>query len=166
MVSASGRQDRCPDPFTLMHTLPFRPMSGASPTESTMTTPAARSVAPRVLPPADAAMVALMDSLREQQESLQLLVVWLVQALCLQGRMPPLPRVNLGLQRQFASLTRRQREVLSLVVDGYPNKRIACSLEISQRTVETHRAAVMRKTECASVSALARWKMAIDDAHA
>ncbi len=154
MVFASGRQDRCPDPFTLMHTLPFRPMMKASPTASTMTTPA------------DAALVALMESLRLQQESLQLLVVWLVQALCLQGRMPPLPRVDLSLQRQFASLTLRQREVLSLVVDGYPNKRIACSLEISQRTVETHRAAVMRKTECASVSALARWKMAVDDAHA
>ncbi|WP_353268454.1 LuxR C-terminal-related transcriptional regulator [Gemmatimonas sp.] len=145
-----------------MHTLPLRPMLGASLTESTTATPASRSLTPRVLPPADAALMALMESLRQQQDSLQLR---LVQALCLQGRMPPLPRVNLGLQRQFASLTRRQREVLSLVVDGYPNKRIACSLEISQRTVETHRAAVMRKTECASVSALARWKMAIDDAH-
>ena len=45
-----------------------------------------------------------------------------------------------------ASLTSRQRQVLDLVLAGHPSKNIAADLGISQRTVDNHRAAIMRKT--------------------
>lgn len=43
------------------------------------------------------------------------------------------------------SLTPRERDVLERMIDGQANKAIAIDLEISQRTVEQHRARVMRK---------------------
>ena len=55
-----------------------------------------------------------------------------------------------------AGLTLRQREIMILIIAGHPNKNIAADLGISQRTVETHRAAIMRKTGAASLPALAR----------
>ena len=43
------------------------------------------------------------------------------------------------------SLTLREQEILSLIVEGNSNKQIANILNISVKTVETHRAAAMRK---------------------
>jgi DNA-binding CsgD family transcriptional regulator len=59
-----------------------------------------------------------------------------------------------------ASLTSRQREVLDLVLAGHPSKIIAADLGISQRTVDNHRAAIMRKTGSKSVPALVRTALA------
>ncbi len=53
-------------------------------------------------------------------------------------------------------LTSRQREILQLVIEGHPNKNIAADLSISQRTVENHRAAIMKKAGTKSIPALAR----------
>jgi two-component system, chemotaxis family, CheB/CheR fusion protein len=55
-----------------------------------------------------------------------------------------------------AHLTSRQRQVMDLVLAGHPSKNIAADLGISQRTVENHRAAVMRKMEAKSLPQLAR----------
>jgi two-component system, chemotaxis family, CheB/CheR fusion protein len=57
---------------------------------------------------------------------------------------------------RIARLTTRQREVMELILAGNANKNIAADLGISQRTVENHRASIMRKTELKSVAALAR----------
>ena len=54
------------------------------------------------------------------------------------------------------SLTARQRQILQLVLAGHPSKNIAADLQISQRTVDNHRAAIMRKTGARSLSALIR----------
>ena len=46
---------------------------------------------------------------------------------------------------RLSRLTPRQREIMTLVLDGRPNKNIATDLHISQRTVENHRASIMHK---------------------
>lgn len=53
-------------------------------------------------------------------------------------------------------LTPRQRQVMDMVLAGHPSKNIAADLGISQRTVENHRAAIMRRTGATSIPALAR----------
>jgi two-component system, chemotaxis family, CheB/CheR fusion protein len=58
--------------------------------------------------------------------------------------------------RRVRSLTRRQHEILDLVVAGHPTKHIAGDLGISQRTVDSHRAAIARKTCSKSIPALIR----------
>ncbi len=60
---------------------------------------------------------------------------------------------------RLASLSGRQREVMAMVLAGHPSKIIAADLGISQRTVESHRAAVMLKMGCRSLPALARLAM-------
>jgi two-component system CheB/CheR fusion protein len=60
----------------------------------------------------------------------------------------------------LAGLTPRQRQIMELVLAGQPSKNIAADLGISQRTVENHRAAMMRKTGSKSLPALARLALA------
>lgn len=55
-----------------------------------------------------------------------------------------------------ACLTEREREVMTLVVAGRPNKEIARQLGISHRTVEIHKARVMHKTGAETLLDLAR----------
>ncbi len=60
----------------------------------------------------------------------------------------------------IAGLTPRQRGVMGMVLSGHPSKNIAADLGISQRTVENHRASIMRKTGARSLPALARLALA------
>ena len=53
-------------------------------------------------------------------------------------------------------LTPRQRQIMDLVLAGEPSKIIAADLGLSRRTVENHRAAIMKKTGSKSIPALAR----------
>lgn len=57
-------------------------------------------------------------------------------------------------------LTARQRQVMDMVLSGSPSKTIAAELGISQRTVENHRATIMKKTGAKSLPALARLAVA------
>jgi two-component system CheB/CheR fusion protein len=57
-------------------------------------------------------------------------------------------------------LTSRQRQIMELVLAGKPSKLIASDLGISQRTVENHRASIMKKTGSKSLPALARLALA------
>jgi DNA-binding CsgD family transcriptional regulator len=61
---------------------------------------------------------------------------------------------------RVARLTSRQHQVMEKVLAGEVNKTIAWELGISQRTVENHRAAIMRKTGSKSLPALARLALA------
>ena len=56
----------------------------------------------------------------------------------------------------LAGLTIRQREVMERVLAGQPSKNIAADLGISQRTVENHRASIMKRTGSKSLPELAR----------
>lgn len=58
------------------------------------------------------------------------------------------------LQRRFASLTQREREVLRYVVQGRMNKQIAAALGIHERTVKLHRTSITRKVGVHSVAEL------------
>jgi two-component system CheB/CheR fusion protein len=60
----------------------------------------------------------------------------------------------------LADLTPRQRQIMELVLAGLPSKNIAADLGISQRTVENHRASIMKKTGSKSLPALARLALA------
>lgn len=57
---------------------------------------------------------------------------------------------------RIASLTGREREVLQGIVEGKPNKVIAVELDISEKTVESHRARLMKKMGVGSLAALIR----------
>jgi two-component system CheB/CheR fusion protein len=62
--------------------------------------------------------------------------------------------------KQMERLTLRERQVMDMVLAGQPSKNIALDLGISQRTVENHRAAIMKKTGSKSLPALARLALA------
>jgi two-component system, chemotaxis family, CheB/CheR fusion protein len=63
-------------------------------------------------------------------------------------------------QAQIEKLTTRQKQIMTLVLAGHPSKNIAADLDISQRTVENHRNAIMTRTGCKSLPALARLALA------
>jgi two-component system, LuxR family, response regulator FixJ len=60
------------------------------------------------------------------------------------------------LRRRAEALTPREREVMTSVVDGKPNKVIAVDLGLSERTVEIHRANVMEKMGARSIAHLVK----------
>lgn len=56
-------------------------------------------------------------------------------------------------------ITKREREIVKLIVKGYTSAEIANKLFISTRTVETHRANLMNKLELKNTAALVRYAM-------
>jgi len=67
-----------------------------------------------------------------------------------------------SIQTRLGRLSDRERQVLSGVVAGLPNKSIAYDLNISPRTVEVHRANVMAKMQATSLPQLVRMALAAD----
>ena len=61
---------------------------------------------------------------------------------------------------RVARLSPRQHQIMGMVVAGHLSKVIAWELGISQRTVENHRAAIMRKTGAKSLPELGRMALA------
>lgn len=61
---------------------------------------------------------------------------------------------------RIASLTNRERDILQQLIIGNPNKVIAFQLSISPRTVEIHRANLMKKMNADSLSHLIRMALA------
>ena len=81
---------------------------------------------------------ALQNAVREHVRSRQ----------CRQGNRHALER--------YAQLSEREREVLGLIVAGLTNKEIGRALDLSPRTVETHRANLFAKLEADSLAQLVR----------
>jgi two-component system, LuxR family, response regulator FixJ len=66
-----------------------------------------------------------------------------------------------GIAARVALLTPRECEVMEYVVAGKANKEIAADLDLSSKTVETHRARVMDKMQAGSVAELVRMVLAV-----
>jgi FixJ family two-component response regulator len=66
------------------------------------------------------------------------------------------------IQARYEKLTPREREVLEQVAAGKRNKVIAADLNVSQSTVEAHRAKVMEKMEAGSLSDLMRMMLSLE----
>jgi DNA-binding NarL/FixJ family response regulator len=86
--------------------------------------------------------------LREKDEIIRKLSVW-----------------REGTASDLRRLTARQRQIMNLVVAGHPSKNIAADLNISQRTVENHRASIMKRTGSKSLPALTRFALAASWSH-
>ena len=68
------------------------------------------------------------------------------------------------IRARINSLTPRERQVLDMILEGKANKVIAIDLELSQRTVEIHRARVMEKMQARSLATLVQMVMQARDA--
>jgi two-component system, LuxR family, response regulator FixJ len=66
------------------------------------------------------------------------------------------------IERRTATLSGRERDVLSALVNGRMNKQIAFDLGIRPRTVEIYRANLMNKMQAASLSDLVRMALVAD----
>ncbi|HPD28924.1 MAG TPA: response regulator transcription factor [Phycisphaerae bacterium] len=83
------------------------------------------------------------------------------QALAKDARTRRDEAVRAAIAAKVALLTPREREVMDLVVSGMSNKGIAAQLQLSAKTVETHRARVMEKMEAGSVAELVRMVLTV-----
>ncbi len=66
-------------------------------------------------------------------------------------------RTGSGLEGRLETLTPRQREILQLIAEGKSTKEIASILDVSVKTVETHRAQLMERLDIHDVAGLVRY---------
>jgi len=104
-----------------------------------------------------AAMKAGAVDFIEKPFSDDILLAAIAESLEQQGRPHPQGSEAAALvQSRLGSLSEREKEVLDGLLVGHPNKTIAYDLGISPRTVEVHRASVMKKMGATSLSQLVR----------
>jgi DNA-binding NarL/FixJ family response regulator len=74
-----------------------------------------------------------------------------------------LPAIDLALEARtaFRRLSRRQREVLQLLAIGCSTREIARRLRLSVKTIETHRAAVMKRLGIRQLANLVRYSLRV-----
>lgn len=74
-----------------------------------------------------------------------------------EGEVPTRGEGAIGLQR----LTPRQREILQLIAEGNTSKEIARKLELSIKTVETHRTHLMERLDIHDIAGLVRYAIRV-----
>jgi len=97
-------------------------------------------------------LVAAVEALGEGRPFFTTRVAELVLTGYLQGAAEPAKRAGAR-----SRLTSRERELLQLLAEGKSNKEAATALSISVKTVETHRANIMRKLNLHSISELVHY---------
>jgi DNA-binding NarL/FixJ family response regulator len=97
---------------------------------------------------ADQSLIAAVESLRRHKPFLTSKVTEFV----LEGYMRGDTRDVLG-----ENVTPREREIIQLLAEGNSNKEVASALGISVKTIEAHRANIMRKLHLRSISDLVRY---------
>jgi len=98
-------------------------------------------------------LVAAVDALRRNKTFFTSKVAQLV----LEGYLDENPRESSSPEGGSFRLTDRQREIVQLLAEGKSSKEVASALGLSVKTAETHRANIMRRLDCHSVTALVRY---------
>jgi two-component system, LuxR family, response regulator FixJ len=86
----------------------------------------------------------------------QFLLETIQKSLALDARRRAEHREHALVRERMKRLTSREHEVLGLVVEGLSSKEVAVQLSVSFKTVEAHRANIMRKMEAENIAQLVR----------
>src|SRR5262252_7763000 len=97
-------------------------------------------------------LLAAVESLRRNKTFFTSRVSQMILDGFLKGDSRPSDLDNGGIR-----LTPRQREIVQLLAEGKSSKEVAVALDLSVKTAETHRANIMRKLDCHSVSEVVRY---------
>jgi DNA-binding NarL/FixJ family response regulator len=97
-------------------------------------------------------LVSAVESLRRNKTFFTSRVSQMILDGFLKGDSRPADSVGGGIR-----LTPRQREIVQLLAEGKSSKEVAVALDLSVKTAETHRANIMRKLDCHSVSEVVRY---------
>ena len=100
---------------------------------------------------ADQNLIAAVDSLRQHKPFLTSKVTEFV----LDGYMRASERVDDRMATPV--VTPREREIIQLIAEGHSNKEAASTLGVSVKTIEAHRANIMKKLRLRSISDLVRY---------
>ena len=98
-------------------------------------------------------LVSAIDAIRRNKTYFTARVAQMV----LDGYLDKKPRTPTEAELPTSRLTPRQREIVQLLAEGKSSKEVAVALGLSVKTAETHRANIMRRLNCHSVSELVRY---------
>ncbi len=100
-------------------------------------------------------LVSAVDALRQNKT----FFTFKVAQILLEGYLgcPPQENGDNGNGKNGSRLTTRQSQILQLLVDGKSSRAVGAALNITVKTAETHRANIMRRLDCHSVSDLVRY---------
>lgn len=98
-------------------------------------------------------LVSAVDAIRRNKTYFTARVAQMV----LDGYLDKKPRTPTESDVPTSRLTPRQREIVQLLAEGKSSKEVAVALGLSVKTAETHRANIMRRLNCHSVSELVRY---------
>jgi len=98
-------------------------------------------------------LVAAVEAIRHNKTYFTARVAQMV----LDGYLDKKPGSTADAGQPASRLTPRQREIVQLLAEGKSSKEVAVALGLSVKTAETHRANIMRRLDCHSVSELVRY---------
>lgn len=108
------------------------------------------------VPMAVAAMKSGVMDLIEKPFAAAIVVETMAAALQRTRDLVDAQRLRADIEKRYAALTEREREILNLLVEGHPNKTVARRLAISVRTAEHHHANILRKMNAQTTLQLLR----------